>query len=731
MDEQTKRERQAAAVRKLASVFAKADCNSAEPARHAAADERRTLELIAATTGCSPDVKNLTKQRLAQLEEKAAGGGAPSGDAHSVCADVGNTYARMLAADRRMAAAKPAGAAAALRWLVDNHLPGGAAASTAGTGASSALNPALLSAGYWLELSGGTGVHVCGVSPTVASATAATPTALSEPSSGAPFVAAGLVSVAAQRLLPTPHLLWLGSIIALGAAVLVTPGSATTDGRARVSAGEAERVVVGLRSRGYAIAHEPSWGNDGKATLVTVQALIRQLKRNGWPGAFCFVFDEAWGLLCGMWGVAEQVLGPECTLEPSVFAWALDPAAAKLAEQAKKTVTQNAKETKGVTGRGGYIGGNFGLPHRDFSYDEAFGPNSGDETSNPLPRVLSTWMPLTPVRTDNGCMYVVPTEFDPCFDRPQSFSHLRAATAKPDDDDDDSAAVVTECRFELPAARPLAPAEPGDVCMWAGNTIHWGARASPDSEAPPRASIAVTFCRADVSSVHDVSGEQLLTREKAMGLSLAERLSLISRSLLMHQQWYDLDAGLPSDLLKETAKGAPAADSEKTSKESREHSPGNVEREVSNGELLLAKDDGRRWLEAAKAGELNLLQEILVTFTTGGGSAAAILTSQGKGTKYAFTGHTALHWASAKNHLDCVEWLLVEGTKAGVRMVACTNHSDATPLHSAASNGRADATQLLLNAGAETAVKDDCEETALDVATRFDRQEVVALLSKQ
>ena len=335
-----------------------------------------------------------------------------------------------------------------------------------------------------------------------------------------------------------------------------------------------------------------------------------------------------------------------------------------------------------MTGRGGYIGGNFGLPHRDFSFDEAFGPTS---ESDPLPRVLSTWMPLTPVRTDNGCMYVVPTEFDPCFDRPQSFSHLRAATAKADEDDGDSAAVVTECRFELPAARPLAPAEPGDVCMWAGNTIHWGARASPDSEAPPRASIAVTFCRADVSSVHDVSGEQLLTREKAMGLSLPERLSLIARSLLMHQQWYDLDAGLPSELLAakeppaDTAK-APAA---KTA----------TEQEISNGEISLAKDDGKRWLDGAKAGDLTLLQEMFETFVTEGGgsgkdtsslpllviygailtaclrsSAGSILVSQGKGTKYAFTGHTALHWASAKNHLDCVEWLLAEGEKAGVRM---------------------------------------------------------------
>lgn len=178
-----------------------------------------------------------------------------------------------------------------------------------------------------------------------------------------------------------------------------------------------------------------------------------------------------------------------------------------------------------MTGKRGYIGGNFGLPHRDFSYDEAYGsegernndvsnmlPDSAREgtvgsAGGQLPRVLSTWMPLTPVRTDNGCMCthiiivvmgtilifmckldlmlgalicmdvrtdVVPAEFDSCFDKSGAFSHLRAATARADEDEDTVAAsVVTECRFDLTAARPLAPVEPGEVCMWAGNSIHW------------------------------------------------------------------------------------------------------------------------------------------------------------------------------------------------------------------------------------------------------------------
>ena len=89
-----------------------------------------------------------------------------------------------------------------------------------------------------------------------------------------------------------------------------------------------------------------------------------------------------------------------------------------------------------------------------------------------------------------------------------------------------------------------------------------------------------------------------------------------------------------------------------------------------------------------------------------------------KGTKYSFTGHTALHWASAKGHLECVSWLLAEGRKVGLELVTCTNHSDATPLHSAASNGRAEAAMLLLNAGADPDVKDDCDESPLEVRLR-------------
>jgi|EP01043_Picozoa_sp_COSAG02_P029939 hypothetical protein len=302
-EETRKRERQAAAVRKLASLFAKADGGGSA----AQQDERRTLELIRSVTS-EPEVMAVIDQRLGQLKEIAA------------TADAGQAYTRILAADSRKAADAPAGAASALRWVVDQYLPGGVGRKHERQ--SSPLNSELLTPEFWLRLSATIGVKVCGDSGGAGMPTTTSP----EPSSGVPFGIAAAASFAVHRLVPTPHLPWVGTILALSAAILA-PGSqhwgSVGDGRVRVDSVEAERVIGALCGPGYAIAHSPSWSCSGRSNLGTVQVLMRQLKSSGWPAAFCFVFDEAWELLDGMWGVAEQVLGPGCVLEPSVFAWAL------------------------------------------------------------------------------------------------------------------------------------------------------------------------------------------------------------------------------------------------------------------------------------------------------------------------------------------------------------------------------------------------------------------------
>ena len=55
----------------------------------------------------------------------------------------------------------------------------------------------------------------------------------------------------------------------------------------------------------------------------------------------------------------------------------------------------------------------------------------------------------------------------------KSFVDGKTDIQEDEDEDIVAGSILTECGFDLTAARPLAPAEPGDVCMWAGNSIHW------------------------------------------------------------------------------------------------------------------------------------------------------------------------------------------------------------------------------------------------------------------
>jgi hypothetical protein len=124
----------------------------------------------------------------------------------------------------------------------------------------------------------------------------------------------------------------------------------------------------------------------------------------------------------------------DIAIEPSVFAWHLDPPAGD----------QSAAGNNG-----------FHLPHRDFSHTETFAPDGSLST-------LSVWIPLTDARIDNGCMYALPKEFDAEHDKPEKATHLRAAVDKGDGG--------VEIRFPLQAARPLVgPA--GSLMAWHGNTV--------------------------------------------------------------------------------------------------------------------------------------------------------------------------------------------------------------------------------------------------------------------
>ena len=93
-----------------------------------------------------------------------------------------------------------------------------------------------------------------------------------------------------------------------------------------------------------------------------------------------------------------------------VFAWALQAADAE-------------------TGR---VGSNFGRAHRDKSYADCHFPDA-------RLGMLTTWIPLVPVTTRNGCMHVVPAMKDPLLSSSEDPKHLRP---------DDSTEGLGEARGE-------------------------------------------------------------------------------------------------------------------------------------------------------------------------------------------------------------------------------------------------------------------------------------------
>ncbi|KAJ1489716.1 hypothetical protein T484DRAFT_3446637 [Baffinella frigidus] len=282
----------------------------------------------------------------------------------------------------------------------------------------------------------------------------------------------------------------------------------------KIGGAEAAALAGDLARMGFFTSAAVQWGED--VSLRRIVAGMAELKSRGWPACFVFAYQEPWVLLDRLFvSVAALLSTPdapvspdELAIEPSVFGWLLDP-------------------PSGDVTRAGNNG--FHLPHRDFSHPETFSPDGSL-------RVLSIWVPLTDVDAINGCMFVLPKEFDPIHDKADDEWHL--ASAVPAAGRPGSLKV----RFPLQGARPL-PAQAGSVLGWHGNTIHWGGRCASDA-AHPRASFACTFCRVEGGGEGTLEGNALLSRAGLRALTLRGRLSLVAHSLIMHKRWYPLDDSL-------------------------------------------------------------------------------------------------------------------------------------------------------------------------------------------
>lgn len=252
------------------------------------------------------------------------------------------------------------------------------------------------------------------------------------------------------------------------------------------------------------------------ADLKELERVIRALKEKGWPPVFAFMFDDLWLLLDRVWDLMAPILGKDCILDPSVFLWALSPR-----KSAQKFQDPNDKS----------IGNNFGLPHRDFSFSESFFTN-GDR------KILNCWIPICDATLNNGCLYVLPKEFDEVFDQPESSKHMRAATPCYDQQH------MTKLSFDLQGARPL-PCKAGSIISWEGNLIHWGSRCSQMAKETSRISIACTFRsgkgQTETHLTKHLNSPPPLDRNRITRLSLTDRLRLIASSLVIYSDWYPLD----------------------------------------------------------------------------------------------------------------------------------------------------------------------------------------------
>jgi hypothetical protein len=271
-----------------------------------------------------------------------------------------------------------------------------------------------------------------------------------------------------------------------------------------------------------------------RSRLNRLQLGARRLQALGWPPVFLFMFDDAWEVLDGLWPVMRGILGEDCELDPSVFCWVARVGRGAGRDAAQRTELDGAGATREEEedGRGAPAGSNFGVPHRDFT--------CLDSIADGEPRLLSTWVPLTPVTADNGCMLVVPRALDRHFSKRWAYAHMRPATK--------SVEGVTEVRFDLQAVRAVAPLRPGSVVAWNGNLVHWGTCCTA-ADQPPRVSVGFNFFR---RGVRLQSGAPNLTQESARALSLQQRLAIISRSLLAYSSWYKLGAkAVPPGLFRQ------------------------------------------------------------------------------------------------------------------------------------------------------------------------------------
>lgn len=239
--------------------------------------------------------------------------------------------------------------------------------------------------------------------------------------------------------------------------------------------GKAEFDVTSLSDRfwaeGYFLIEDMLPVNE----LIKLRSGIENLIGRGLSPALIYLYDEAWDIFRRLRPLLSHFLGDRIGLLPHFWAWHVDPA---------------------DDGRGW-------PPHRDYQGDSVIGDD--------MLISLSLWVPLSNATPENGCMHVLPRNFEKQYPAP---------VANPQD-------------VRLQDVRAL-PAAPGAVMGWRQDLYHWGGRSSPYCRVP-RVSLSLEFQNA----AFDPLAEQLLCLERPP--EFLHRLKLIAAQFAKYRHMQSMD----------------------------------------------------------------------------------------------------------------------------------------------------------------------------------------------
>lgn len=321
--------------------------------------------------------------------------------------------------------------------------------------------------------------------------------------------------------------------------------------------------IATINNKGYDVIsfNSPKTeNNSGKAApnheqlFTKIQNTIKNLRKEGFPPSFIFVYDEIWfDIIINLFDVYSILLNDDNVhMESDLNCWSLQrPAHAPGYSSTSEIPTP-------------YIGQSFNQSHRDMKYSNCHDIDTEAFTS------LNCWIPLNPIGATNrnGCMNVVPVEYDDFF---YDYTHIyHMQTKKTLQFMDDNNKELAKDNIEvIPYHRELV-CKAGDVCTWVPSLIHWGGKCQHEC-IEPRISIAMTFRKSGAKqSVYgsidqenkeensDATSDEEkepkpVQRKDIFNLTMSQRLGYVAKSIISYAHWYP---GLPGLSLQRLQKGS-------------------------------------------------------------------------------------------------------------------------------------------------------------------------------